>query len=196
MKKYILLLLTPFIVSACSNDNLEQQEQEVENNDSNGVSAEENQSEETESNNTANSVNNESSNEETEENSNNSDENIERMIQQFVKDMYVESSLNDFRHSDEIISEEFKERIETQLAEIDSEQELPDMENRTDKVDIYKNTSNRNDEYMYIVELEVINHDMEDIHRSKRIGVISLIEESETLKIDNVEEISNIEINE
>ena len=191
MKRTILLLLTVIFLSACSNDNLELQEQEV-NNNSNGVSAEENQSEE---NSTANSINNESENEET-ENDNSTDDSVERMTRQFIKDMYVESSLNDFRNIDEIVSEDFKERIDNQFIGNESENDPSDIENRTDKVEIYKNTSNRTDEYMYIIELDVINHDMEDIHKSERIGVISMIEESDTLKIDDVEEISNTEINE
>ena len=103
MKRTILLLLTVIFLSACSNDNLELQEQEV-NNNSNGVSAEENQSEE---NSTANSINNESENEET-ENDNSKDDIVDRITCQFIMFIYVESSLNYFRNIDVIVSVYFK----------------------------------------------------------------------------------------
>lgn len=184
MKKCLLLLLTVFVLSACSNDNLEQQEQAVQdNNKVEKVETKENSS------NTADTS--------KEENTSSEDvsQDTEQMVRQFIEDMYMESNPEDYRNVDEIVSEEFKEKMHSQSAETASDEDMPDTEIGTQNIEIYKSTSNRDDEYIYILDLEIINHDMENVAKSQRIGKVKMIDESDTLKINNVEELSNKEIN-
>lgn len=187
MKKYLLLLLTVFVLSACSNDNLEQQQQATQENNENDI--EEVETKENSSNTT------DTSNEES-ANSKDVSQDTEQMIRQFIEDMYMESNPDDYRNIDEIVSKAFKEKMHSQSAETVSDEDMPDIEIGTQNVEIYKSTSNRDDEYMYVIDLEIINHEVENIAKSQRIGVIKMVEESDTLKINSVEELSNKEINE
>lgn len=187
MKKHLLLLLAVFALSACSNDNLEQQEQSVqENNQTTIESANVSES----SSNTTDTSSEESTNSED------VSQDTEQMVRQFIEDMYMESNPEDYRNVDEIVSEDFKGKMHSQSAETDSDEDMPDTEIGTQNIEIYKSTSNRDDEYIYILDLEVINHDIENIAKSQRIGKVKMIEESDTLKINSVEELSNKEINE
>lgn len=191
IKKTLLLSLTIFILSACSNDNLEQQEQATNN--------EEVISSDTETENNNNTKNVESTEiEDTESNDNDNDnvENTEQMISQFIEDMYTKNSLEDYRNVDEIVSEDFKQMIDEQFSDTLNEDDIPDMEVRTQNAEIYQSTSNRNDEYIYVLDLEIIDHDTRNISKSQNIGRVEMVEEYDILKIDNIEELSNTEIDE
>lgn len=189
MKKYVLLLLTVFVLSACNNDNLEQQEQAVQDKSESDV--EEIETKE----NASNTSNMDSIDTESNENDDVSQD-TEQMIGQFIEDMYTENNLEDYRNIDEIVSEEFNQKINEQFSDTVSEEDTPDTEMATKNVDIYKSISNRNDEYVYILDLEIINHDTKNIAKSQHIGKVKMSEESDTLKINSVEELSNKEINE
>lgn len=187
MKKYILLLMI-VLLSACSNDNLEQQEQSVNERqeaDTEEIESKGNPSPNTPTENTS------------EEDSENFSQETEQMITYFIEDMYIESSLEDYRNVEDIVSEDFYEKIKTQFSETGSEENTLEVDRTVGKksIDIYRSTSNRSDEYVYILDLEIINHDTEDISKTQHIGKVEMIEESENLKINHIEELSNKEIN-
>lgn len=189
MKKYILLAMI-LLLAACGNDNLEQQEQALKSN--NEIDTAESKPKEKSSPTTPL--------EETSEDNTESEkdtERIEQMIAHFIEDMYIVTSLEDYRYVDEIVSEDFGDKIKKQFSETDSEENNLETDSDVGKkvVDIYKNTSNRSDEYVYILDLEIVNHDTENISKSQHIGKVEMVEESDTLKIDSVEELSNKQIN-
>lgn len=189
MKKYILLAVI-LLLAACGNDNLEQQEQALKSN--NKIDTAESKPKEKPSPTTPS--------EETSEDNTESEKDTERteqMIAHFIEDMYIVTSLEDYRYVDEIVSEDFGEKIKKQFSETDSEENNLETDSDVGKkvVDIYKSTSNRSDEYVYILDLEIVNHDTENISKSQHIGKVEMVEESDTLKIDSVEELSNKQIN-
>lgn len=189
MKKYILLAVI-LLLAACGNDNLEQQEQALKSN--NEIDTAESKPKEKPSPTTPS--------EETSEDNTESEkdtERIEQMIAHFIEDMYIVTSLEDYRYVDEIVSEDFGEKIKKQFSETDSEENNLETNSDVGKkvVDIYKSTSNRSDEYVYILDLEIVNHDTENISKSQHIGKVEMVEESDALKIDSVEELSNKQIN-
>ena len=185
MKKYILLAMI-LLLAACGNDNLEQQEQALKSN--NEIDTAESKPKEKPSHTTPSEDNTESEKD---------TERIEQMIADFIEDMYIVTSLEDYRYVDEIVSEDFGEKIKNQFSETDNEENNLETDSDVGKkvVDIYKNTSNRSDEYVYILDLEIVNHDTENISKSQHIGKVEMVEESDTLKIDSVEELSNKQIN-
>lgn len=185
MKKYILLAMI-LLLAACGNDNLEQQEQALKSN--NEIDTAESKPKEKPSTTTPSEDNTESEKD---------TERIEQMIAHFIEDMYIVTSLEDYRYVDEIVSEDFGEKIKNQFSETDNEENNLETDSDVGKkvVDIYKNTSNRSDEYVYILDLEIVNHDTENISKSQHIGKVEMVEESDTLKIDSVEELSNKQIN-
>lgn len=185
MKKYILLAMI-LLLAACGNDNLEQQEQALKSN--NKIDTAESKPKEKPSPTTPSEDNTESEKD---------TERIEQMIADFIEDMYIVTSLEDYRYVDEIVSEDFGEKIKNQFSETDNEENNLETDSDVGKkvVDIYKNTSNRSDEYVYILDLEIVNHDTENISKSQHIGKVEMVEESDTLKIDSVEELSNKQIN-
>lgn len=185
MKKYILLAMI-LLLAACGNDNLEQQEQALKSN--NEIDTAESKPKEKPSHTTPSEDNTESEKD---------TERIEQMIAHFIEDMYIVTSLEDYRYVDEIVSEDFGEKIKNQFSETDNEENNLETDSDVGKkvVDIYKNTSNRSDEYVYILDLEIVNHDTENISKSQHIGKVEMVEESDTLKIDSVEELSNKQIN-
>src|SRR5699024_12313016 len=103
MKKYVLLLLTVFVLSACNNDNLEQQEQSVQDKSESDV--EEIETKE----NASNTSNMDSIDTESNENDDVSQD-TEQMIGQFIEDMYTENNLEDYRNIDEIVNEEVNKK--------------------------------------------------------------------------------------
>lgn len=185
MKRYFFLLLSVLILSACGSDNLEHQEQAVKNNEESSFEEVEIKEE---SSTVSNDVNEESTDTEK------SKQNTEQMIKQFIGDMYTEHSLENYSNLDDIVSEDFKEQIRNQFSDIVNEEDLPDTEIGTKNVEIFKSTSNRDEDYIYVLDLEVIDHDTENISKSQHIGKIKMIKESNTLRIDDVEELSNKEI--
>lgn len=191
IKKTLLLSLTIFILSACSNDNLEQQEQATNNEE---VTSDDTETED--NNNTQNVESTEIEDTESNDTDNNNVQNTEQMISQFIEDMYTKNSLEDYRNVDEIVSEDFKQMIDEQFSDTLNEDDIPDTEVRTQNAEIYKSTSNRNDEYIYVLDLEIIDHDTRNISKSQNIGRVAMVEEYDVLKIDDIAELSNTEIDE
>lgn len=185
MRKTIGLLLTLSLLTACGNDNLEQQEkatqESLEDTTESVESKVEERTDESEESAPTNEVPYE----------------VEQNISQFIEDMYTKNKLEDFRNLDEVVSDDFKEKITAQFSDTTSnEGGTQDTDISLQDVKIYKATSERDNEYMYVIDVEVINHDTKDILKNQHIGIIDMVGESSNLKINNVKEISNKEINE
>lgn len=182
MKKLFPIFLSLIFLVACAGDNLEQQQiqqdiasDNTSNNDTEDI------------NNTDDSGDNQNQEVSTNENT------VDMLaIEHFIEDMYVLDNIEDYRNT-EVVSTEFSNRMESQSAEYEQE-ELPDIENSISNVDLYESMSSRTDELIYILELEVINHDLENIEKSERVGKVSLTEEDGTFKINNITEMYNKEV--
>ena len=177
MNKVYLLLLTALILSACSNENSDNET--AESNENNGQETDELIVEEEDRN--------------TDENSetNQNDEHFLQMLEEFTVDNYAEDSAENFRHTEELLSEDMLELLNSDIEA--AEDNIPDVERTVEEIELYQSYDNSN-QYMYVLTLRFVDEDSQNIELTERYGEITTTDEDGEQKIDDIQEIGYSEV--
>lgn len=195
MKKILSIVCISIFLSACGGgtDNLEQQEMNQEEQSTKAETSDTDNS-------SGDSTNSGDGNTQDEDNS--IDRDRQRMISNFVEDIYINneiSSISDIDNIDEITTEAYSNELDNVLTDFNDEvreSEQGDVDTTINSIELYDNMSNQNSELLYVIELEVVDHDTENINLTQIIGEVELQEEDNSIKINDISELSNQAINE
>lgn len=177
MKKILVLSTLIIFIVGCTSNDVENTEEENNTQNDTDTTEEENDTEEREI------LIEEDTEEENHDNSN--EEYFQQMLEEFISDSYTEQSVSNFRNAEDLLSSNMQDLLnnEQQAAEIDWEQ----IERSVEDFEIY--STNENDKYMYLLTLQIVDHDERNIGYTERYGEVVTTEEDNDKKIESMREI-------